>query len=134
MCAMPLCIRVLLIHTQVRLALATLLLNFATSLLAHRGGDVKLQCTSLCVELLSNERDGEVACVACVAMRDARCCSCAAAVCSLRALVALGTLLHQDEECKRSAADCDVRSSLQTLTTHADERVKQAASGLLASL
>mmetsp|Transcript_16999 Transcript_16999/g.18926 ORF Transcript_16999/g.18926 Transcript_16999/m.18926 type:complete len:753 (+) Transcript_16999:55-2313(+) len=73
-------------NRNLRLAVTTLLLNFSVLFLKHPS-DIKVQCLAIVVEVLQSESDPEII---------------------FRALVALGTLLHNDEETSSLTTDLGV--------------------------
>jgi len=100
-------------NKSVRLALSTLIVNFAVHFLTNKNADAKIQCLSVISELLGVEGEEEEA--------------------VYRDLVGLGTLAWQDDPIKALAADLDLASPLSRVASSASAapKVKEAANDLL---
>eukprot|EP00742_Colponemidia_sp_Colp-10_P003823 GILJ01004073.1.p1 GENE.GILJ01004073.1~~GILJ01004073.1.p1 ORF type:complete len:786 (+),score=133.68 GILJ01004073.1:49-2358(+) len=93
-------------NKNVRVALATVLLNYATTFDEAPDQDSKLQCLSALAELLSSEKDPEA---------------------TFRGLVGLGTLIYKDESIRDVAKQLQLVTSLdglQCLQTSSPETEK----------
>jgi len=101
-------------NKNIRIAFSTILLNFSALFLQTKSQEGKIQVISILAEVLSSEKEDEVI---------------------YRSLVALGTLLWNDDELKSLAQDLELKQSLKThqSSNSSSSKVKECASELLSS-
>eukprot|EP00005_Dracoamoeba_jomungandri_P004829 CAMPEP_0174251374 /NCGR_PEP_ID=MMETSP0439-20130205/1216_1 /TAXON_ID=0 /ORGANISM="Stereomyxa ramosa, Strain Chinc5" /LENGTH=807 /DNA_ID=CAMNT_0015331667 /DNA_START=17 /DNA_END=2440 /DNA_ORIENTATION=- len=97
-------------NKNVRLALVTVIVNYAVSFLAASDAQSKTQCVSIINEVLSTETDAEVL---------------------YRALVALGTLIWQDEDTKQLLGAFELLATVTNYTENESGKVKEVASEII---
>jgi len=102
-------------NKNIRITFSTILLNFSALFLQDKFQEGKIQIISILAEVLRNEKEDEVI---------------------YRSLVALGTLLWNDDQAKSLARDLEMTQSLKThqSSSSSSSKVKECANELLLSL